>query len=661
MPVGKWIQNCDYCGSKLEFAPGENEVTCAFCRRSVERIRASVDVADLIAKGNERIYDLDFEKAQALFIEATYADPQSIEAIWGQLRCRYGVELLYEDTTDKRFLVCHKHTDRPITEDPLYRYMERRIQAEPDDGKYRQYLKDAKDIESEWREHNSLLEQNARPYDVFLCYKETDRYIDESGRVCKRPSQDREWVAKFYRELVKALEGTGLRVFYAPEALKALVGIAYAASISYALSTARVLFLIVGDKTYIQEKESTWVSSEWKRFYQFKESERLKRKIVPVLLRNLRPEELPVNIPRLQAIIDRGDMADVVEQAKNAINDQIKVRDPLDHYRWRWASSEYERLEIRFRNLSQEQALMSEKYNVERQRAQEYESSREKSEKTIIEQTSTINVLKQQAMENAAKAFNLTERVNGLERSKNQLSERVESLEAENRKLQETEQKAQQMVAQRDTEVRLLKEQLAEAQRSARAADAKAVELQEQLRRATSLNNNASNVVSTLEHDKQELESKLNAQRTSLEASKQEAEQLRAQIDKLKQTPKAQTPQAKKEVFALGAYGFGTADGTVFPENLAGVAKEERSNIDRIYFRLLNQSTEAQSNVRIQFIDTERGLLNREFKCSFGPRKSSPFYIEVDNPASVNRSFRVVVTDRRGTTTEVGTLTYSGK
>ena len=168
------------------------------------------------------------------------------EARWGLLLCKYGV--MYVESTDgkERLITCRRARTSALRSELDYQKV--LTQASPDVRAA--YEKDAAYIDRVQAEIRKLKGQ-IKPYDVFLCYKET---APEGGK-----TEDSAIAHDLYNDLTHS----GYQVFFAPESLKEKTGANYEAAIFIAIENSVVMLVIGTRKEYFT---SSWVRSEWKRF-----------------------------------------------------------------------------------------------------------------------------------------------------------------------------------------------------------------------------------------------------------------------------------------------------------------------------------------------------------------------------------------------------------
>ncbi len=135
------------------------------------------------------------------------------------------------------------------------------------------------------------ISQNEEPFDVFICYKETD----DSGR----RTPDSVLANELYYELTRA----GFKVFFARITLEDKLGTAYEPYIFAALNSARVMVVIGTKPEYFN---AVWVKNEWSRYLALIRNEKngtgngSPRVLIPAY-RDMDPYDLPEEFSHLQA------------------------------------------------------------------------------------------------------------------------------------------------------------------------------------------------------------------------------------------------------------------------------------------------------------------------------------------------------------------------
>ena len=246
---GEMLTKCSVCGAQLLFKAEVNIVNCSWCGRINERPKSSPEKRVTMELADELRDMGEFAEAQHRYLNVLEASFAEHRARWGLLLCKYGV-MYVEDSTGgskKRLITCRRSLPSSFRDEAYYQMVLE--QAAPEIRAT--YEKDAEYIDKIQAEIRRLRALNEKPYDVFLCYKET---APEGGR-----TEDSGIAHYIYNELTRC----NYRVFFAPESLKEKAGANYEAAIFCAVETSRVMLALGTKKEYF---ESPWVRSEWKRY-----------------------------------------------------------------------------------------------------------------------------------------------------------------------------------------------------------------------------------------------------------------------------------------------------------------------------------------------------------------------------------------------------------
>lgn len=274
------IFKCKMCGGTLEINDGESIAICEYCGTK-QTIPTAKDetLQGLFNRANILRMKSEFDKSEQLYEKIIQADQQQAEAYWGLILCKYGIEYVEDPKTFKRIPTCHRTSFESIISDDDYKsaleyadYSQRVI-----------YEEEAKEIDRLQKEILELSKKEA-PYDVFICYKETD---DTGAR-----TQDSVIANDIYYQLTQE----GLKVFYAAITLEDKLGSAYEPCIFAALNSAKVM-LAIGTKP--ECFNAVWVKNEWSRFLKLMKKDRSKM-LIPCY-RDMDAYELPEEFAHLQA------------------------------------------------------------------------------------------------------------------------------------------------------------------------------------------------------------------------------------------------------------------------------------------------------------------------------------------------------------------------
>ena len=274
------IYKCKMCSGELEVTEGVTVIECEYCGTK-QTVPTSNDenLQGLFNRANTLRIKSEFDKAESIYEKILQAKADEAEAYWGLILCKYGIEYVEDPKTFKRIPTCHRTSFDSIIADDDYKSA---IQY-ADSVQRELYETEAKEIDRLQKEILAL-SQKEDPYDVFICYKETD----ESGQ----RTQDSVIANDIYYQLTQE----GFKVFYAAITLEDKLGSAYEPCIFAALNSAKVLLSIGTKPEYFN---AVWVKNEWSRYLQMMKKDRSKM-LIPCY-KDMDAYELPEEFAHLQA------------------------------------------------------------------------------------------------------------------------------------------------------------------------------------------------------------------------------------------------------------------------------------------------------------------------------------------------------------------------
>jgi len=274
------IYKCKMCSGELDVQEGVSVIECDYCgiKQTVPTAKDE-SLQGLFNRANILRMKSEFDKAEQIYEKILQADETQAEAYWGLILCKYGIEYVEDPKTFTRIPTCHRTSFDSIIADDDYKSA-----LQYADGVQRGiYEAEAKEIDRLQKEILTL-SQKEEPYDVFICYKETD--------VIGRRTQDSVAANDMYYQLTNE----GFKVFYAAITLEEKLGSAYEPCIFAALNSAKVM-LAVGTKP--EHFNAVWVKNEWSRFLKMMKVDR--SKILIPCYKDMDAYELPEEFAHLQA------------------------------------------------------------------------------------------------------------------------------------------------------------------------------------------------------------------------------------------------------------------------------------------------------------------------------------------------------------------------
>ena len=297
---------CKMCGGLLEVKEGQTVVTCEFCgtAQTVPHFD-NEKKATFFRRANDLRLKCEFDKASGVYETIVTEFPNEAEAYWGLVLCKYGIEYVDDPKTHKKIPTCHRTQFSSIFEDHDYLSAVKHA-----DAVAREIYKSEANAISKLQ--SAILEISSKedPFDVFICYKETD---ERGGRTA-----DSVLAQDIYDELTSA----GYKVFFARRTLERKLGSEYEPYIFAALHSAKVMLHVTTSKN---NSDSVWVRNEWARYLSLI-AEGQKKTLIPCY-KGISAYDLPEEIKNLQAqdMSKIGAMQDLIYGIKKIIKPAGRV------------------------------------------------------------------------------------------------------------------------------------------------------------------------------------------------------------------------------------------------------------------------------------------------------------------------------------------------
>lgn len=271
---------CKMCGGALEINNNETVATCEYCGTQQTLPKLDDDRrANLYDRANHFRRNNEFDKAMGIYEQILNEDNTDAEAYWSLVLCRYGIEYVEDPSSHKRIPTVNRAQFTSVFDDDNYKSA-----LQYADGYQRNiYEEEAKAI-NEIQKGILAISQKEEPFDVFICYKETDN----SGR----RTPDSVLANDLYHQLTQE----GFKVFFARITLEDKLGSAYEPYIFAALNSAKVMVVLGTKPEYFN---AVWVKNEWARYLSLIKNGA--KKILIPAYKDMDPYDLPEEFSHLQA------------------------------------------------------------------------------------------------------------------------------------------------------------------------------------------------------------------------------------------------------------------------------------------------------------------------------------------------------------------------
>ena len=297
------ILKCKMCGGDIELSADKTFGTCEYCGSTMTFPKVDDEQrAAMFNRGNHFRRTGEFDKALAVYERIVQEDENDAEAHWCCALCRFGIEYVEDPNTLEYLPTCHRASFDSFLEDVDYL-----AALEHSDGiTRRQYQKDAAKI-AEVQRGILATSRNEEPFDVFLCYKETE---DDGSR-----TRDSLYAQDIYYQLTEQ----GRRVFFSRITLEDKAGTEYEPYIFAALNSAKVMILVT---TSAEHANAVWVKNEWSRFLSLMRKDR--SKLLLPCYRDMDPYDLPEALSVLQSydMSKIGFIQDLIRGVNKVLNTQ---------------------------------------------------------------------------------------------------------------------------------------------------------------------------------------------------------------------------------------------------------------------------------------------------------------------------------------------------
>ena len=275
------IFKCKMCGGTIEFEPGATVGVCDSCGTKQTLPKLDDDRrSNLYDRANHFRRNNEFDKAAGLYEQILNEDTTDAEAYWSLVLCRYGIEYVEDPKTHRRVPTVNRAQFTSIFDDDNYRSA---IQYA--DGYQRVLYEEEAAVINEIQKGILEISQKEEPFDVFICYKETD--------AAGRRTQDSVLANDLYHQLTRE----GFKVFFSRITLEDKLGTAYEPYIFAALNSAKVM-VVLGTKP--EHFNAVWVKNEWSRYLALVRQSGGKKVLIPAY-RDMDPYDLPEEFSHLQA------------------------------------------------------------------------------------------------------------------------------------------------------------------------------------------------------------------------------------------------------------------------------------------------------------------------------------------------------------------------
>lgn len=274
------LLQCEMCCGEVDVMPDKSVCVCKYCGSTFTIPKELEKKGNLFNRANYLRQSCNFDKAIDVYESILTENCEDVDALWGLVLCRYGIEFVEDPKTGTRIPTCHRASRTSILTDPDYKSA---LQF-ADEEKRSVFLENAVRID-QIQKAIIALSDNQEKYDVFICYKESD----EDGQ--------RTIDSVLAQDLYNELSRNQIKTFFARKTLEGKLGDSYEPIIYSALTSAKVM-VVLGTKP--SHFEAIWVKNEWSRYLDFMQDDPEKH-LIPAF-RDMSAYQLPEEFMAIQAL-----------------------------------------------------------------------------------------------------------------------------------------------------------------------------------------------------------------------------------------------------------------------------------------------------------------------------------------------------------------------
>ena len=295
------IIRCKMCGADLNITQGMEICECESCgtKQTLPKFDDDRRVT-MYERANHFRRNSEFDKAMNMYEQILNEDRTDAEAYWSVVLCRYGIEYVEDVSTHKRIPTVNRAQHTSIFADEDYKEAINYATV----SQKMIFEEEAKNID-EIQKGILEISRKEKPFDVFICYKETDA------------NGNRTKDSVLANDIYHQLTSEGLKVFFAAITLEDKLGQAYEPYIFAALNSAKVMIVLGTKPEYFS---APWVKNEWSRYLTIIKND--PKKVIIPAYKDMDAYDLPEEFSFLQAqdMSKIGFMSDLIRGIKKIVN-----------------------------------------------------------------------------------------------------------------------------------------------------------------------------------------------------------------------------------------------------------------------------------------------------------------------------------------------------
>ncbi|MCR4696722.1 MAG: toll/interleukin-1 receptor domain-containing protein [Lachnospiraceae bacterium] len=294
--------NCRCCGGVLNVDSAL--CVCKYCGATNFISDTANKYINQLNRANKLRQEKEYDNAIRIYDNILAENVATADILWLRTLCEYGIEYVPDPISSKYFPTLHR-----IKDESILNYHSYKDALELCDEKQRAILEvEAAEINRIQTDYLDIA-KNEAPYDVFICYKETDEDTKET-------TEDVEYCTQLYDILTK----DGFKVFFARVTLQDKLSVDYEPYIFAALKSSKAMAVIGSKSEYFT---SIWVKNEWSRFLKLMETDSDKQ----MFFACDDPEELPraFSLKQAQLLSEQNAMENLAKNIERYLTVIVKA------------------------------------------------------------------------------------------------------------------------------------------------------------------------------------------------------------------------------------------------------------------------------------------------------------------------------------------------
>lgn len=275
------VFKCKMCGGNLNPEAGQRVCTCEFCgsAQAIPGIHSD-RIEGMFERANQFRINYEFDKALSIYELILEEENGDADLYWSIFLCKYGVNYIEDGLSGKRIPTINRFQFTSVYADVDYKACIEHA-TEEQKAVYEEEVKRIAEIQKTFME----ISEKEDPFDVFICYKETD----EMGR--------RAVDSVLANDIYHALDQKGIKTFFSRITLEDKLGVDYEPYIFSALNSAKIMVVLGTKPEFFQ---AIWVKNEWARFISMINNG-AEKTLIPAF-KGMDPYALPAEFAHLQAL-----------------------------------------------------------------------------------------------------------------------------------------------------------------------------------------------------------------------------------------------------------------------------------------------------------------------------------------------------------------------